>query len=213
MESQRELDFIEQLTAFNSKERFYLLGHILGNTSFSPSSEFLSQLEEVLGISFPDALFCAMDYHLDWIYAALCKTYQPQSVYDNHHGEIKGQQEDVDFLIAYESHGHVHVICIEAKGVTGWSNAQTISKAGRLRHIFGANGKNWLNVIPYFVLMSPTRPQKLTMAPLLGWVTSPPSGYYWIELPIPKNLQKVTRCDSQGQANQCGGYWRVTKRR
>ncbi|WMN59590.1 hypothetical protein NI389_15640 [Pseudoalteromonas xiamenensis] len=212
MRSQSELDIIEQLAAFNSKERFYLLGYILGNRSFSPSSEFLSQLEEALGISFPDALFCAMDYHLDWIYAALCKTYQPQSLYNNNHGEVKGQQEDVDFLIAFERNRHVHLICIEAKGVTGWSNAQTISKADRLRTIFGAIGKNWLNVTPYFVLMSPTRPQKLTIAPLLGWATSPPSGYHWIELSIPKTLQKVTRCDSLGQANQDGGYWCVTKR-
>ncbi len=46
-----------------------------------------------------------------------------------------------------------HLIMCECKAKTGWNNKQLISKAIRLRNIFGDNGKKYHNVvIPYFLI-------------------------------------------------------------
>ena len=65
-----------------------------------------------------------MDYHIDWLYASLnlAKDNNPAKVYPNEKNVIKGQQEDIDWLIAFKGQSKYHLVLIEAKGVTGWSN-------------------------------------------------------------------------------------------
>ncbi|MCX8042892.1 MAG: hypothetical protein N3B18_02055 [Desulfobacterota bacterium] len=93
-------------------------------------------------LKIPKAVFAAIDYHLDWLYASLkiAASNDTATVFPNRKGMIKAHQEDVDFLIAYEANDVYHLILIEAKGVTGLTNKQMTSKANRLRDIFGDDG-------------------------------------------------------------------------
>jgi hypothetical protein len=133
------------LPQFNTKERFFLLGHVLGNPQFTLGSAFKAELSKGMNLSLPEDLFCAMDFQLDWLYAAL-QLYSDggeRKVHSNSDGIIKAQQEDIDFLIGYESDGLCHLILLEAKGATGWTNAQMQSKAARFADIFGQDGSRW----------------------------------------------------------------------
>jgi hypothetical protein len=127
---------IDNLINFNSKERFYLVRQILGNLKFVPDPAFMEELSQVLHLDVPKTIpFSAMDYHLDWLYASLVISEQ-NDINDkvfNRDNIIKAQQEDLDFILAYGC----HIVLIEAKGVTGWTNKQMKSKADRLREIFG----------------------------------------------------------------------------
>ena len=63
---------IENLKAFNRKERFYLVGMAVGNPEFTLSREFRKTLDKTLvGLHVPEQAFVAVDYHLDWIYASV----------------------------------------------------------------------------------------------------------------------------------------------
>jgi hypothetical protein len=66
-----------------------------------------------------------MDCHLDWLYASLLLAFNPKSeqrIFENKDRLIKGQQEDIDFLFAYEADDVSHIILLEAKGVGGFTN-------------------------------------------------------------------------------------------
>jgi predicted ATP-grasp superfamily ATP-dependent carboligase len=65
-------NLIKYLKDFNSKERFFLVGQILGNPSFTLASEFREKLSDLLEIPIPADALSAMDYHIDWLYARSC---------------------------------------------------------------------------------------------------------------------------------------------
>lgn len=202
---------IENLRSFNSKERFFLIGHILGNTEFAPSEAFTEIAEDKVGLKIPDESFAAMDYHLDWLYASLCLTFNDggeSQIFANTDQIIKAQQEDIDFIIVFAEEDFCHVILIEAKGVTGWTNKQMNSKAMRFGEIFGSDGKKWPRVKPHFVLLSPRRPKYLDVSKWPNWMAVRDQ-LPWIELPVPTGLRKVTRCNSEGQEDRNGQFWRV----
>ncbi len=204
---------IEQLQSLNSKERFLLVGAILGNPSFTPSRAFRDQLGTALRLQIPEAVFSAMDYPLDWIYASLriADSSDATIVFPNDKGMIKAQPEDADFLIAYEADGLCHLVLIEAKGVTGWRRGQMTSKAKRLRGIFGDDGAQWRGVVPHFVLVSSRQPQKLVTAEWPAWM-APAGRPAWIRLAIPERLESVSRCNATGKKDRKGKYWTVTSR-
>lgn len=206
--------FIENLRSFNSKERFHLVGHILGNKDFTPSKSFKEGIEKLFCLKIPDEAFAAMDYHIDWLYASLCLTLDNSSdsdIFPNHDHMIKAQQQDIDFIIAFAEESSCHVILIEAKGVTGWTNKQMNSKADRFANIFGSDGKKWLSVQPHFLLLSPERPSRLNVSKWPAWMTVD-SQLPWAELPIPTGLRKVTRCTPGGQKDRNGQCWRANFR-
>ena len=62
---------IENLKSFNRKERFYLVGQMLGNPEFRMDDKQLDKISELIGIKISGEYYAAMDYHLDWIYASL----------------------------------------------------------------------------------------------------------------------------------------------
>lgn len=205
---------IDNLRSFNSKERFFLVGHILGNTDFAPSQAFKESIENSLGLKIPGESFAAMDYHLDWLYASLCLTFSDggeSEIFANTDHIIKAQQEDIDFIIAFVEEDSCHIILLEAKGVTGWTNKQMNSKAIRFEEIFGFDGEKWPNVKPYFMLLSPQRPKQLDVSKWPSWMVVGEQ-LPWIELSVPKGLRKVTRCDSEGQKNKNGQFWRMNFR-
>lgn len=205
---------IENLRSFNSKERFFLIGHILGNKNFTPSQAFKKNIEDSLRLKIPDELFAAIDYHLDWLYASLYLTFNgngESQIVSNSDRMIKAQQEDIDFIIAFPEDTSCHIILVEAKGVTGWTNKQMNSKAMRFEEIFGSDGKRWPGVYPHFLLLSPRRSEHLNITKWPSWMTI--NGKVpWVELPIPNRLKKVTRCSSVGVPDIAGVFWTTSWR-
>jgi hypothetical protein len=212
-------DLIDYLKKFNSKERFFLAGEILGNPSFTLAEGFREKLSKELQIAIPADAFSAMDYHIDWLYVCLCltKDMDIEKVYNND-GKIKGQQEDIDWLIAFDNEDKHHIILIEAKGVTGWSNKQMQSKAERFKQTFGKDGNNFPNVIPHFVMMlpqpstkdSPLFPKGLKCDDWADWMKEP--NCLELSLVIKKDLLCVQRCDKNGKKDKDGGHWQVVSR-
>ena len=206
-------NLVEYLKDFNSKERFFLVGQVLGNPSFTLAAEFREKLGRLLEIPIPIDALSAMDYHIDWLYASLCLANhnQPNGIYANENKVIKAQQEDIDWLIAFKKQSKYHIILIEAKGVTGWTNKQMNSKAKRFGEIFGKHGNNWASVIPHFVIMSPSQPHGLSVEKWPQWMVSN-GKIVWLELSMPEYLTRVCRCNEQGEENRNGKSWKVVKR-
>jgi hypothetical protein len=154
-----------------------------------------------------------MDFHLDWLYVALQLNAKggAAGVYPNDDGIIKAQQEDIDLLVAYEGEDGCHLILVEAKATTGWTNGQMTSKAARMADIFGGDGRKWAGVTPHFVLTSPKPPQRLTTSEWPRWMV-PNEGLLWIPLDVPKDLIRVSRCELDGTPRAKGRYWTVVGR-
>ena len=201
-------DMIEYLRRFNRKERFHLLCEALGETTFRLDECFRTRLQSCLndslrgGASIPPGAFVAMDYHLDWIGMALClavddpeRTRHDRFPLDGieNDGLVSGTQQDVDLLVAFPDGATTHLVMIEAKGDTDWSNDQLNGKAGRLDRIF--SDPRWRDSIaPHFLLMSPTRPKFLTKKGWPSWMM--PNGEpLWLRLSLPEDLVKITRYD------------------
>ena len=195
------------LRSFNLKERYYLIGTALGSR-FRLSWEFIDSLNSALGVNIPGDAFAAMDYHLDWIYASLViASLDGQSmVFPNTDRLVTGTQEDIDFLIAYRTGEECHIILLEAKGVTSWTNRQMKLKADRLGAIFGPDGRRFEFVVPHFALISPRQPERLKIGQWPAWMR-PGNRVPWIHLPIPRGLRRLSRCDEQGRPDQHGAYW------
>jgi hypothetical protein len=205
-------NLLENLKSFNSKERFFIVGYALGNPDFKPCKSFCAEVGKKLRLSMPKNVFCAMDYHLDWLYASLQITEAKsiEGIYPNKGKIIRAQQEDVDFLMAYEEDGIAHIIIIEAKGFTGWTNSQLQSKAERLRDIFGKNGRNWKGVIPHFAIISPKEPKRIDCAHWPAWM-APQRNIAWIPLFL-ENKLRVSRCNINGTLSKNGKFWKVLER-
>ena len=213
---------LDALRRFNSKERFYLVGHFLGNPNFMPDKARLAELEDKLGIipkgTFVDAgptnTFCAMDYHLDWLNGALELAFLPTAGGNPIGSRITGSQEDIDLLLAFDTPNHLkhhHIVLVEAKGVISFSNSQLESKLKRLNDIFFIDGgqPRFQNLEVHLVLAAPRHPT----GDRLHW-----SSNIWEQifshLPIPKKLLKITRTDNSGKPTKKGwSQWEIEERR
>jgi len=204
-------DLMWYLRKFNRKERFFLTGMALGNPDFVLSSSFCTELDTRLGINVPKGAFCAMDYHLDWLYASLVLHFGGtlEAIYPNDDKLITANQEDIDLLIAYPEGAIHHLILLEAKGVTGWSNKQMRSKANRLQAIFEEPRDRWLEKVkPHFAIVSPRRPRHLDESKWPKWMQLG-NQLHWIELRIPDDLLSISRCNNSGKPDKNGTFWTV----
>jgi hypothetical protein len=203
---------IEYLESFNRKERFFVVGEALGNPAFRLSSDFRARLGAVFGLAIPDDALVAMDYHLDWIYASLVLDAgdDESAVLPNDERLVSGNQEDIDLLVAFDDERTVQLLLIEAKAETGWTNKQTLSKAERLRRIFGDDGARFAGVTPRFGLLSPRRPEQLESQCWPAWMTRGGEPV-WLELHVPDGRRRVTRCDASGRVSAGGGFFRVLR--
>ncbi|MGL6604346.1 hypothetical protein [Aeromonas hydrophila] len=211
---------IDNLKSFNRKERFYLIGQMLGNPEFRMDDNQLDKISKLIGLTIPRKYFAAMDYHLDWIYASVYLTQEhdekpfPRNFIDKNKKvdlKISGTQEDVDFLLAFVDHENTtHIVMIEAKGDSYFSNGQLDSKNKRFKAIFG-NESTWPNVRPHFIICSPKKPQKINIEEPAYFMfknfTLP-----WLELDMDNGKNKVTRCDKEGEPYNNGEYWTVENR-
>jgi hypothetical protein len=203
-------ELLQKLRQFNRKERFYLVSWALGGEGFGLSSSFRSAVGRAIGVAVPEAAFTAMDYHLDWLYASLVLSADdaPREPHCNHQRFIEAQQEDIDLVVAFQAGGTSHIVLGDAKGATPFSNSQLYSKATRLGRIFGDTGERYPGVAPSFVITSPRESREIVTDGWPGWMT--PNGRpIWIELPMPSNLHKVTRCTANGVVSSKGDHWRV----
>ena len=196
-------DLIDILESFNRKERFFLISHALSgrqeNPAFTLSESFRQELGDKVGVCIPtEKVFVGMDYHLDWLQAGLVLSSNIQEELFSNAGEvIKGTQEDIDLLVAFRQGAQYHLILVEAKAYTGWSNDQLKSKANRLREIFSDSGTKYDGVIPHFCLMGPKSTNIKVDFP--GWMK--PSGeLLWIDLKLPNGRRQVNRCDKVGNS-------------
>ena len=163
--------FVRNLKLFNAKERDHLMRFAyLGETcDYTEGATFLSK-------AFDDALraaakvpesakcvFAGMDYHLDWVFAALwLASHRPG--WPDENGErvsepmgkhealenikdlytdfrpLTGSQEDIDLLVVYSHEGKWFVLFIEAKGSASFDNVQLARKVIRLNRILDESG-------------------------------------------------------------------------
>ena len=204
-------EFITYLRRFNRKERFFLVGWALDNREFRIGPAFRRLLSSVVSPSVPSDSFVAMDYHLDWIYASafLAATGDTNTVHPNKDGLVSGSQEDMDLVVAFNAGETAHIIMVEAKGVTAWTNKQATSKARRLEAIFGQRGDTWPHIRPHFVIVSPEEPERLDSSGWPGWMKREGGRPHWMKMEIPGGLVQVTRCSESGKVSQEGQYWKV----
>ena len=215
---------IDNLKSFNRKERFYLIGQMLGNPEFRMDKIQLDEISRLIGITIPSEYFAAMDYHLDWIYASLFLTQEhdektfPRNFIDNNKKvdlQISGTQEDVDFLLAFVDHENTtHIVMIEAKGDSYFSNAQLNSKNKRFKAIFG-DEDTWPNVRPHLLLCSPKEPQNVTIEDPVYFMLTKDQNPIWFPLIMGTGKNKVTRCMDGYKNNKPsseGDHWKVEKR-
>ncbi|WP_438396731.1 hypothetical protein [Aeromonas hydrophila] len=181
----------------------------------------LAEISKLIGTTIPSEYFAAMDYHLDWIYASLFLTHNDANTAFKRNSienggvkidyQISGTQEDVDFLLAFVDHENTtHIVMIEAKGDSYFSNAQLNSKNKRFKAIFG-NEDSWPNVRPHFLLCSPKEPQKINVEEPAYFIFKN-SKLPWLELDMGEGKNKVTRCNEGGKPYVNGKYWTVENR-
>ena len=200
---------LEHLRSFNRKERFILLRDALGENAFTLDERFRARLGATIGVDVPDDAYVAMDYHLDWIQMALylAGTPSPPSPIPNI-DLFRANQEDVDLLVAFDGPSTTHVVLVEAKMETGWTNSQLHSKAQRLRLIFGPGRPGADLATPLFVLASPREPGRVHTDTWPEWM-APRGRPPWMELPRPEGLREVTRCTAQGKVSASGLFLRI----
>lgn len=214
-------NLIDNLKSFNRKERFYLIGQMLGNPEFRMDKTQLDEISKLIGITIPGEYFAAMDYHLDWIYASLFLTQEydekpfPRNFIDNKQKidlQISGTQEDIDFLLTFVDHENTtHIVMIEAKGDSYFSNAQLNSKNKRFKAIFG-NEDTWPNVRPHFLLCSPQKPQNVSIEDPVYFMSPQESQLIWFPLVMDTGKIKVTRCEENEKPSNAGEHWKVESR-
>jgi|SRR5579864_1436823 len=221
---------IDYLRQFNRKERFFLVGWALGNPAFTLGESFRSVLQKHLQlvVGIPGDAFVAMDYHLEWLYAALRLASNggkagpfpnPPQVsvggFDSASSVplVLGNQEDIDLLIGFVSGDRTYLLLIEAKGATGFTNKQMLSKVRRLTAIFNDPSLSELKLEKRLIIASPLEPSKLVTADWQPWMLrdSSPKKPWWIPMEFPKQALAVSRCDAGGHPSAQGTYWTVVQ--
>ena len=201
-------DLLGILDSYNRKERFFLLAQALNATrdsgGFSLGHEFFNKLLDVVfDENDPEPFYdyyAAMDYHLDSLVAALYEFREGRAVAvpSTDAKLIKGNQEDVDLLVALRGGKAYYLLFIEAKGASPWDNKQAKSKAKRLQAIFGPEGNRIPGVTPRFCLLSPKKPQRLDFSGWPCWM-APDGEPPWLELKMRDGRRRVKR-PSEGKA-------------
>jgi hypothetical protein len=195
------------LISFDRKERHALLDKIFEDKIRYFSKNFIASLKKATGIDIPSSYIWFIDYHLDWIEAAIFYHLNKLDTNKIHSIHTDGNesypkftldftQRDIDFLVYFKVNGCSKFIMVEAKYDTNWDNKQFNIKANRLKTIYNnytiLNDKLKSNILIefYYILMSPMDPKKLQNC----------KGWKWIELPQGKDLYTVSRCNDENKS-------------
>jgi hypothetical protein len=212
------VDIRDILRSFDRKERAWLVRNAVGSMSPLLAPSFLDLLSERLGLSspLPADSWWGMDYHLDWLAAALnafwltgfqnVMTLWPQ---ENNSGLLTHTIEDIDFIVADTN----RVILIEAKAFGDWDRGQLKRKLDRLQKLTDSGIKcDWqchYRIQIFFVLMSITPPPEDTT----GWPlwTLRNGSPVWIEMKTSHkdSVLKTVKCNERGEESGEGTYWRT----
>lgn len=175
------LSLIDGLEAFDRKERHFLVRFVIGPDADRLDEGFRTAVGEALDLHIPVTARWWMDYHLDWLYAALVLHSTPVQERYPSPGfaggsptapllNVNANQEDVDLLVAFEDGGVTHLVLLEAKADTAWTNKQIRSKVRRLTRIFPDGGQSYGGIQPHLVLCSPRQPRSLDVTLLPEWM-------------------------------------------
>ena len=140
---------IERLKMFNRKERDHLMKFALCEEPEAPriSNELWKKISNGGTRPNADRMFLGMDYHLNWLYAALAtagvpdtelNAERPNEWSDAPGDPIRQNQEDVDLLIAWFDRRWskpFRLVLLEAKLDSSWISRQLESKRKRLQLI------------------------------------------------------------------------------
>jgi hypothetical protein len=185
---------IRNLKLLNAKERDHLmrLAYLGQSATYDTASLFLApELDAALRGHALDmglaasakCMFAGMDYHLDWLYAALWMAHTapdwtppataprvPMGVHAAMPGidslytdfrPVTGSQEDIDFLAVFGDGCKLAVLLIEAKGSAAFNKVQLARKLIRLDRILvdsGATSWSAGSLAFRLILAAPKRP-------------------------------------------------------
>jgi hypothetical protein len=215
---------LEYIDLFNRKERFFLFNLATSNSgeagTMTLASRFRRALGRAIGMNVPADAKAYVDYHLDWLHAAVVLGISESTgPFENGSGDeghprarvSNGTQEDIDLVVTFDADGQSVVVMVEAKGDTSWTNKQMESKAKRLRAIFGEVPPPGIN--PVFCLVSPSRPtSRLRLETWPSWmVGTGKERPNWMELSLPPGRLKVTGCDKWAKPSHLRTHWMVER--
>jgi hypothetical protein len=234
------------LHRFNAKERNFLMRFaLLGEVDSGPptqstnwvNSNFFLKLKSALEVepaqgdpsgpvklsAAAHCVYAAMDYHLDWLHAALCDvgSFSPikSNLVDPVHQRcwghestrrfVVGTPEDIDLLVLIEDASCTLLVLIEAKGVASFSPKQFISKLTRLNGILGQEHVPKDQGLRFvLVLLAPDEQAFKTVTVTTKIAVMADSGdaprlernVRFMQMPnFPQQLDRVTRCDQYGK--------------
>jgi hypothetical protein len=195
-------ELLSALRSLNRKERYLLLQWVLDRPGFPLGDAFRMKLEEACEVDLSGEAVVAMDYHLDWLYAALRWARDdlvpgqelPRDDGDDPPRLITGSQEDVDLLVAIAGpKGTTTLLLCEAKAYSPKDDAQLRHKVERLRAILGEDGQSFPGVVPRFVLLGPKPPAAGITKGWPAWMTRTDSSPYFVPLPAPEGRYSIHR--------------------
>jgi hypothetical protein len=209
----------DTLQSFNRKERYWLVRNCLGSAPLNES--FLKRLSYELSSRdvqpIPSTAWWAVDYHLNWVIAAIrWHVLAPNwEVQDNDKNLVQGNQEDIDLIIANGK----DLILVEAK-FDGWNKddcKQLNSKLGRLSALCDDTTGNVLDTSlrMHFVLMSQKKPdaRKLENVEWPHWAIHGELPYRLILEVAPIPHLTCFRCNEEKRKDKVGGHWTVRNSR
>jgi hypothetical protein len=236
---QKAIGVIDRLKAFNRKERDHLVKFAFCQEPRAPelADGFWKMISDEPIQPKPKQLFFAMDYHLNWLFAAILTAADEEKdlqskTWDNkwkvqlsasekelHPYPVKGNQQDVDFLVVWfsELSNALEIVLVEAKLDSAWDSDQFKSKKTRLDLIKRVSEKSnlGLGVINWRLLLVSPKDQapssKEFNVDLIknkqDWMLDDSHQLWHRTLPVPHNLQRVTRTEK----NKNGGYdcWKI----
>lgn len=216
-------DLVSCLSAFNRKERYWLIRNALGgaNGDISLSDHFRHRLFERTKIAIPSNAWWAIDYHLDWLVGALAHFAHNEDLssctYENTiPALVTGSQEDFDLVVAFDR----TVILFEAKFATGWSKEQLRSKVNRIhglermlrgRDVFYGD-ENPEGISLHAVLIAPKSMNESNLPTLqkpFRDVGQKPQFVPLETLAGPENFLAVQRCNIEKAPDRDGTNWRL----
>ena len=222
------LGLIDLLEQFNRKERYFLVGQALGNEEFRLSEEFRTKLGCELGIKISSNASAWMDYHLDAVAGSLWRYRNPERQmeedFPKRNGMVVGNHQDIDLLIAFKERnsGVYRLVFLEAKGYESdysdgyarWDTKeiddQMQSKVSQLKSIFGVDKGKSPEVKPHFCLMSHLPSEKLTTNSWPAWMSNN-GNPHWLQLNLPSDRLRVTRCHQDGKSSENGDHFRIIR--
>lgn len=206
-------DYVKTLRSFDSHERGILLQWALGR-DFELAEAVRAELSSMIQRDIPGDAFVAMDYTLDWLFAAIATTSSQKPPIQPHPwppGEaLKASIEDVDLLVAWKDAAGNHTLLLEAKGFTGWTNKQMSSKAARLAAIFEGEIADKFDV--HFVLCGPSPSKGLDTSTWPAWMRRGDRVHFQA-IPDPGPRWYVQRCNIAGDPQRVNPtHWRLVQR-